>query len=121
VPDYLRFSSDALNNGELDGARAACSNRRAHRRQRFAASDPCGARPKDGLGPRQRQRGTRSNSGHIPGKRGDGWDGSAGTIFWVDPGTQLVTILMTQSSPANPTVSRERFKTLVEESRIAGK
>jgi CubicO group peptidase (beta-lactamase class C family) len=42
-----------------------------------------------------------------------GWDGTAGTIFWVDPKTQMVTILMTQIAPANPDNLRQRFKTLV--------
>ena len=44
-----------------------------------------------------------------------GWDGTAGTIFWVDPSRQLVTVLMTQSAPANPGGIRQRFKTLVEQ------
>lgn len=42
-----------------------------------------------------------------------GWDGTAGTIFWVDPARELVTILMTQSVPANPDGIRQKFKTLV--------
>jgi CubicO group peptidase (beta-lactamase class C family) len=43
-----------------------------------------------------------------------GWDGTAGTIFWIDPARQIITILMTQSSPANPDSLRQRFKTSVE-------
>ena len=43
-----------------------------------------------------------------------GWDGSAGTIFWNDPARRMVTILMTQSSPANPDGIRQKFKALVQ-------
>ena len=43
-----------------------------------------------------------------------GWDGSAGTIFWIDPKEEMVTVLMTQSSPANPDSLRQRFKALVQ-------
>jgi CubicO group peptidase (beta-lactamase class C family) len=42
-----------------------------------------------------------------------GWDGTAGTIFWVDPVKDTVIVLMTQSSPANPDRLRARFKALV--------
>jgi CubicO group peptidase (beta-lactamase class C family) len=42
-----------------------------------------------------------------------GWDGTAGTIFWNDPAHEMVTILMTQSVPANPDGLRQRFKALV--------
>ena len=56
---------------------------------------------------------------NYPANRGEyGWDGSAGTIFWVDPGLEMVTILMTQSSPANPDALRQRFKTLVQQSVV---
>jgi CubicO group peptidase (beta-lactamase class C family) len=42
-----------------------------------------------------------------------GWDGSAVTIFWIDPKEEMATILMTQNSPANPDSLRQRFKALV--------
>jgi CubicO group peptidase (beta-lactamase class C family) len=42
-----------------------------------------------------------------------GWDGSAGTIFWIDPKEEMATILMTQNTPANPDLLRQRFKALV--------
>jgi CubicO group peptidase (beta-lactamase class C family) len=44
-----------------------------------------------------------------------GWDGTAGTIFWVNPRTEMITILMTQSSPANPDRLRQRFKTIIDQ------
>ena len=42
-----------------------------------------------------------------------GWDGTAGTIFWIDPKEQTVIVLMTQSVPANPDSLRQRFKAIV--------
>jgi CubicO group peptidase (beta-lactamase class C family) len=42
-----------------------------------------------------------------------GWDGSAGTIFWIDPKDEMVIVLMTQNSPANPDGLRQRFKALI--------
>ena len=54
-----------------------------------------------------------------PARPGEyGWDGSAGTIFWIDPAAGLVTVLMTQNAPANPDSLRQRFKTLVQGSLI---
>ena len=43
------------------------------------------------------------------------WDGSAGTRFWIDPQTRMVSIVMAQVSPAGGNGFRERFKTLVYE------
>ena len=43
-----------------------------------------------------------------------GWDGTAGTIFWIDPKERTVIVLMTQSVPANPDSLRQRFKALVK-------
>jgi CubicO group peptidase (beta-lactamase class C family) len=40
--------------------------------------------------------------------------GTARTIFWIDPTHELVTILMTQSSPPDSDGLRRRFKTIVE-------
>jgi CubicO group peptidase (beta-lactamase class C family) len=54
-----------------------------------------------------------------PANRGEyGWDGSAGGIFWIDPGKELITILLTQNSPANPDMLRQRFKTIVQQSLV---
>jgi CubicO group peptidase (beta-lactamase class C family) len=53
---------------------------------------------------------------NYPANRGEyGWDGSAGTIFWIDPGLEMVTVLMWQSVPANPDSLRQRFKALVHD------
>ncbi len=45
-----------------------------------------------------------------------GWDGTAGTIFTVDPRHELITVLMWQSVPADPDGLRARFKALVARS-----
>ena len=47
-----------------------------------------------------------------------GWDGSAGTIFWVNPEEELVIVLMWQSSPANPESLRQQIKTLIHEAIV---
>jgi CubicO group peptidase (beta-lactamase class C family) len=53
---------------------------------------------------------------NYPANKGEyGWDGSAGTIFWIDPGLELSTVLMWQSVPANPDSLRQRFKTIVHQ------
>jgi len=49
-----------------------------------------------------------------------GWDGTAGTIFWIDPAREMITILMTQSVPANPDSLRQKFKTIVQQTVAAG-
>ena len=117
VPDFVRFSQMLLNRGELDGVRLL----KADTVQRMVGN---------GLAPEVLQaRGDKMGWGlgnvnvvidpsgvNYPAPVGEyGWDGTAGTIFWVDPSRQLVTVLMTQSSPANPGGIRQRFKTLVEQ------
>jgi CubicO group peptidase (beta-lactamase class C family) len=58
-------------------------------------------------------------SNNYPANIGEyGWDGTAGTIFWIDPTTKMIAILMTQSSPANPDSLRQRFKTIVQQSLL---
>lgn len=116
VPDFMRFALMLRHRGTLDGVRllgeaavdAATAN--ALRPEILAGR-------KDGTGwglanvsvvvdPRLRP---------YPANRGEyGWDGTAGTIFWVDPALDMVTILMTQSSPADPDGLRQQFKTLVD-------
>jgi CubicO group peptidase (beta-lactamase class C family) len=120
VPDYLRFSQMLLNNGELDGVRIL--------KAETAATTTANGLPDAIL----RARGGAMGWGlanvnvvldagalNYPANRGEyGWDGTAGTIFWIDPGKEMITILMTQSSPANPDSLRQRFKTLVQQSLV---
>jgi CubicO group peptidase (beta-lactamase class C family) len=111
VPDFMRFSQMLLNKGELDGRRIL----RAGTVERMTTN---------GLSASiQQARGGTMGWGLAnvnislegPRKGEYGWDGTAGTIFWVDPTRELVTILMTQSSPANPDRIRQRFKALVDQ------
>jgi len=117
VPDFVRFSQMLLNRGELDGVR-------------LLKADTVLRMVGNGLAPAVLQaRGGKMGWGlgnvnvvidpsgvNYPAPVGEyGWDGTAGTIFWVDPSRQLVTVLMTQSSPADPGGIRQRFKTLVEQ------
>jgi CubicO group peptidase (beta-lactamase class C family) len=113
VPDYLRFCQMLLNKGELDGAR-------------LLDADTVTRIVSNGLPDTvQKARGGAMGWGLanvnvlIDGastSRGEyGWDGTAGTIFWINPAQEAITILMTQSSPANPDQLRQRFKALIDE------
>jgi CubicO group peptidase (beta-lactamase class C family) len=120
VPDYLRFAQMLLNLGELGGVRIL---------QKETVQSMVGNGLPDEV---LRARGGVMGWGlanvnvvidpaglRYPANRGEyGWDGSAGTIFWIDPGKDLISILMTQSSPPNPDSLRQRFKTLVQSSLV---
>ena len=114
VPDYLRFAQMLLNKGELDGVRLL----RAKTVEMMTTNGLSEAV--------QRTRGASMGWGLAnvqvlltevpddPGSKGEyGWDGTAGTIFWVDPAKEMVAVLMTQSSPSNPDQIRQRFKAVV--------
>ncbi len=116
VPDFMRFSQMLLNKGTLDGVR-------------LLEADTVEMMVVNRLPPAiTRDRGGVMGWGlanvnvvldpsrlNYPALAGEyGWDGTAGTIFWVDPVREVVIVLMTQSSPANPDRIRQRFKTLVE-------
>jgi CubicO group peptidase (beta-lactamase class C family)/ketosteroid isomerase-like protein len=109
VPDYLRFAQMLLNRGELDGVRVL-------------KASTVDAMVANGL-PESILR-ARGGTGwglanvNVAADGEYGWDGTAGTIFWVDPKTQIITILMTQIAPANPDNLRQRFKTLVEQAIV---
>ncbi len=115
VPDYVRFAQMLLNKGELDGVRLL-SAQTVEMMTVNGLSDTV-----------QKTRGGLTGWGLAnvqvllnstaddPASKGEyGWDGTAGTIFWVSPGKEMVTVLMTQSSPSNPDQIRQRFKAIVE-------
>ena len=110
VPDYIRFSQMLLNKGELDGVRLLNP----------ATVEKMTA---NGLSPAMLQ--VRAGTGwglanvNVAPDGEYGWDGSAGTIFWVDPAKELVIVLMTQILPPNPDSVRQRFKTLVKDSMVS--
>jgi CubicO group peptidase (beta-lactamase class C family) len=118
VPDYLRFAQLLLNKGELDGVRllqaktveTMTANGLSESIQKVR-----GGSMGWGLANVNVQLASSTNSAHA----GEyGWDGTAGTIFWVDPAMETVTVLMTQSSPANPDQIRQRFKALVDQAIV---
>jgi CubicO group peptidase (beta-lactamase class C family) len=116
VPDYLRFCQMLLNHGELSGARLL----KAQTVEKMTVNGLAPATLKDrggsmgwGLANVNVQMNAASpNAGEY------GWDGTAGTIFWVNPSRELITILMTQSVPANPEGVRQKFKALVDQSVV---
>ncbi len=116
VPDYVRFSQMLLNKGELDGVRLL-RNDTVERMTRNGLSqivqEGRGGLMGWGLGNvnvlLHASASDRASVGEY------GWDGTAGTIFWVDPRKQTVIVLMTQNSPANPDDLRARFKAIVQQ------
>jgi CubicO group peptidase (beta-lactamase class C family) len=112
VPDYLRFSQMLLNKGELDGARLLTAKTVEQITSNGLSPAILAARGGTmgwGLANVNVQTDPAS-----PLRGEYGWDGTAGTIFWIDPAREMITVLMTQSSPANPDGLRGRFKTLVQ-------
>jgi CubicO group peptidase (beta-lactamase class C family) len=116
VPDFMRFSQMLLNKGVLDGVRLL----KADTAQMMVVNRLPDTITRDrggvmGWGLANVNVVLDASRVPYPALAGEyGWDGTAGTIFWVDPTKEMVTILMTQSSPANPERIRQRFKALVE-------
>jgi CubicO group peptidase (beta-lactamase class C family) len=111
VPDYLRFSQMLLNRGELNGVRiltAKTVDMMTVNSLSDAVLQARGGTMGWGLG----NVNVALDSGEY------GWDGSAGTIFTIDRRNELITILMTQSSPADPDSLRQRFSTLVQRALV---
>jgi len=115
VPDFMQFCQMLLNRGELNGVRILSAR----------TVDVITANGLSEAVLRARGGGMGWGLANVnvvvdptvmkdsPNKGEYGWDGSAGTIFWIDPKDKLVTVLMTQSSPANPDSLRQRFKAIV--------
>lgn len=116
VPDFLRFAQMLMNGGELDGVRllgGETARRMVANALPPAVLEARGGRMGWGLA---NVNVVLDPAGvNYPANVGEyGWDGTAGTIFWNDPDTGLVSVLMTQHAPANPGGVRQRFKTLVQ-------
>jgi len=109
VPDYLRFSQMLLNKGELDGVRVL----KAATVEKMVANGLPAAmvqvRAGTGWG--------LANVNVAPGGE-YGWDGTAGTIFWIDPAHEMAIVLMTQIVPPNPDSIRQRFRTLIKDAVV---
>jgi CubicO group peptidase (beta-lactamase class C family) len=108
VPDYLRFCQMLLNGGELEGTRLLRADTVAAM-TRNALSDAVLAARGGAMG------WGLANVNVSPATGEYGWDGTAGTIFWIDPARDMITILMTQIAPANPDSLRQRFKALIDQ------
>lgn len=112
VADYLRFSQMLLNRGELDGARLL-KPETAARITSNGLPDPILKLRGGSMGWGLANVNVEMDS--VSPLRGEyGWDGTAGTIFWIHPAREMITILMTQSTPANPDRLRQKFKALVD-------
>jgi len=110
VPDYLRFSQMLLNKGELEGVR-------------LLRATTVEMMTKNGLSEAvQQTKGGAMGWGlanvEVASVGEYGWDGTAGTIFWVDPVKETAIVLMTASQPSNPGQIRQRFKDLVQQAII---
>ena len=116
VPDYWRYSQMLLNKGELEGMRIL----KAATVEKITANGLSDAVLKARGGPM----GWGLAEVNVlmdpaaPNRGEYGWDGTAGTIFWVDPAREMITILMTQSAPANPDQIRQRFKSIVQQAIV---
>ena len=105
VPDYVRFSQMLLNKGELDGVRIL----------KAATVDTMTVNGlPDSIVKTRNGMGWGLANVNVAANGEYGWDGTAGTIFWINPGTKTITVLMTQSSPANPDSLRQRFKAIAD-------
>jgi CubicO group peptidase (beta-lactamase class C family) len=109
VPDYLRFAQMLLNRGTLDGVRILNASTVDTMVVNGLADAIVKARGGVGWG---------LANVNVAADGEYGWDGTAGTIFWVDPARQMITVLMTQIAPANPDSLRQRFKTLVQQAVV---
>ena len=121
VPDYLRFSQMLLNKGELDGVRLLTPKTVAMMTANGLSDVLLKSRAGGVMGWGLANVNVVMDPAGVPypASRGEyGWDGSAGTIFWIDPGKEMITVLMTQSSPADPDRLRRRFKTIVEQAVV---
>ena len=121
VPDYVRFAQMLLNRGELGGVRVLKPETVDMMVRNGLPDAILQSRGGGSMGWGLGNVNIVLNPARLdyPANRGEyGWDGTAGTIFWVDPSKELVTVLMTQSQPANPDSIRQRFKTIVQGSLL---
>jgi CubicO group peptidase (beta-lactamase class C family) len=130
--DYARFCQMLLNGGELDGVRILApktialmtSDQLASTVERHTpvamAIGPFGPVPEMGtsfgLGFAVRVDPGRNP---LPGSVGDfSWGGITGTLFWVDPQTKLVAVLMAQTPQALLNVIWRQTRTMVYQAMV---
>jgi CubicO group peptidase (beta-lactamase class C family) len=116
--DFIRFSQMLLNKGELDGVRLLNPSTIALMTVNRLPPAILQTRRGGAMGWTLLNVEVVMDPAAVPypSRRGElSWDGTAGTIFWVDPEKELATVLMAQIVPTDPDRIRRRFKTIVEE------
>ncbi|MCA0305358.1 MAG: beta-lactamase family protein [Proteobacteria bacterium] len=113
MDDYLRFAVALSNGGAAYDQRLLGKQTLA-----FMTADHTGTRPGRppglgfGLGFEVR---TMTGEAALPGSVGEyGWAGNAGTLFWIDPRTQLIAIYMVQVSDPDRVALRNQFRSMVQ-------
>ncbi len=107
VPDYLAILPDAAEPGRV--------GRRSHSQREDGGHDDRQQPVRRGARAAGGRRGWGLGNVDVALDTGEyGWDGTAGTIFTIDPRRELITVLMWQTVPADPDRLRARFKTLVD-------
>jgi CubicO group peptidase (beta-lactamase class C family) len=115
VADYFRFSQMLLNGGELNGVRLLSpwtvnlmiTNHTGDFPIYIKGADAYGF----GLGFSMVTDPDKSRQSLTPGTFG--WGGAWGTVFWIDPTEELISILMVQISSYNHFTLRQDFPNLV--------
>jgi CubicO group peptidase (beta-lactamase class C family) len=116
VPDYLRFCQLLLNRGELDGVRLL----KPETVDRMVSN----GLPAAVLQQRRGNVGWGLINANVnldaasPLKGEYSWDGTAGTIFWIDPAREMITLLFAPARPSNPDGIRQKFKAIVQQAVI---
>jgi CubicO group peptidase (beta-lactamase class C family) len=117
VPDYLRFGQMLLNEGELGGVRLL-EPETVRMMVANGLSDSIVEARGNGLGWGLANVNVVLDPASVryPSSVGEyTWNGSAGTIFWVNPEEDLVVVIMQQRQPSDVESMRPRVKTLVHE------
>jgi CubicO group peptidase (beta-lactamase class C family) len=120
VPDFMRFAQMLLNGGHLNGVRILRPETVEMMTENGLNEDIMDRRPGSmGWGLANVNVVMEPAALDYPSSAGEyGWDGTAGTIFWVDPVQEMIIVLMTQSSPADPGRLRPLVKTAVYDALI---
>jgi CubicO group peptidase (beta-lactamase class C family) len=112
VPDYLRFCQMLVGKGELDGVRLLAPDT-ITRMTTNGLSDAIVRERRGGLGwGLINANVVRDPESPLNGEYS--WDGTAGTIFWIDPRREMITLLFAPARPSNPDGIRQKFKALVQ-------
>jgi CubicO group peptidase (beta-lactamase class C family) len=110
VPDYLAFCQMLLNRGEYAGTRLLKAETVSQMLVNGLSDSVMQSRGTVGWG---LINATVQTSTASPTANEVSWDGTAGTIFWMDPQRDMTTVLMTQIQPTNPGGIRQRFKNAI--------